>query len=117
MIEITIFHAQDTNVQSETFSKELLHDISNATQLSILHVSKVTKFSPECVAHEIYQISTLDSTVSKYEFLCLFFPCRRPDLITLYFHEPDYTAHRQGPDANQVRLHLLSACTASSQAF
>ena len=53
MIEIIIFHFQDTNVQSETFSKELLHDISHATQLSILHVSKVTKFSPECVAHEI----------------------------------------------------------------
>ncbi|KAM7444663.1 hypothetical protein ABFA07_006760 [Porites harrisoni] len=27
---------------------------------------------------------------------------RRPDLITLYFHEPDYTAHRKGPDANQT---------------
>ena len=50
MIEIIIFHFQDTNVQSETFSKELLDDISHATQLSILHVSKVTKFSPECVA-------------------------------------------------------------------
>ena len=53
MIEIIIFHFQDTNVQSETFSKELLDDISHATQLSILHVSKVTKFSPECVAHKI----------------------------------------------------------------
>ena len=53
MIEIIIFHVQDTNVQSEKFSKELLHYISHATQLSILHVSKVTKFSPECLAHEI----------------------------------------------------------------
>lgn len=53
MIEIIIFHVQDTNVQSETFSKELLHYISHATQLSILHVPKVTKFSPACVAHEI----------------------------------------------------------------
>ena len=27
---------------------------------------------------------------------------RRPNFITLYFHEPDYTAHRHGPDADQV---------------
>lgn len=27
---------------------------------------------------------------------------RQPNFITLYFHEPDYTAHRQGPDAEQV---------------
>ena len=64
-----------------------------------------------------YQISTLHSTVSKCEVLSLFFLRRRPDLITLYFHEPDYTAHRKGPDANQVRWHLFSPCTASSQAF
>ena len=73
-----------------------------------------------CSAWDInitYQISTLHSTVSKCEFLCLFFQRRRPDLITLYFHEPDYTAHRKGPDANQVRWHLFSPCTASSQAF
>ncbi|XP_029184805.2 ectonucleotide pyrophosphatase/phosphodiesterase family member 3-like isoform X1 [Acropora millepora] len=31
---------------------------------------------------------------------------RRPNFITLYFHEPDYTAHRHGPDAEQTNAKI-----------
>lgn len=31
---------------------------------------------------------------------------RRPDFITLYFHEPDYTSHRKGPDSAQTNAQI-----------